>query len=443
MRKKTVFTLITLGLLLWVLSATVDYLTLPGQPFLDLLLFNVSGQALLFRVVALAVLVIAGVLLGRSSTNRFQESSIDELRKSNEKYVSLLNNLPVGVYRATLDGRILDANRQFAEILGYKEVGDLQKVNLNELCVDKSGRQEHLDRLRDAPLFAEFELQRADGRTVWIRDYPKASLDTNGTVAHIDGVCVQTQGIDAIMRDLTEHKRLQNMKDHFIVAVTHELRTPLVSIKGYVDHIMAKEPNISGSLKSKIEVVKRNTDRLLQLTDDLLNIQSMETGRLEFKFETLSLHETLTQCIEEIQPSLKEKGQEIRLEVPGNPLSVVCDRLRLNEVLMNILSNANKFTPNGGSIIIRVEEDETAVTVSITDNGIGIDKNDLKRVFEPFAAIEKPTYVKGSGLGLSLAKKLIEAQQGKIWATSLGRGQGATFAFTLPKSKEELATIHG
>jgi len=443
MRKKTVFTLITLGLLLWVLSATVDYLTLPGQPFLDLLLFNVSGQALLFRVVALAVLVIAGVLLGRSATNRFQESSIDELRKSNEKYVSLLNNLPVGVYRATLDGRILDANHQFAEILGYKEVGDLQKVNLNELCVDKSGRQEHLDRLRDAPLFAEFELQRADGRTVWIRDYPKASLDTNGTVAHIDGVCVQTQGIDAIMRDLTEHKRLQNMKDHFIVAVTHELRTPLVSIKGYVDHIMAKEPNISGSLKSKIEVVKRNTDRLLQLTDDLLNIQSMETGRLEFKFETLSLHETLTQCIEEIQPSLKEKGQEIRLEVPGNPLPVVCDRLRLNEVLMNILSNANKFTPNGGSIIIRVEEDETAVTVSITDNGIGIDKNDLKRVFEPFAAIEKPTYVKGSGLGLSLAKKLIEAQQGKIWATSLGRGQGATFAFTLPKSKEELATIHG
>ena len=443
MRKKTVFTLITLGLLLWVLSATVDYLTLPGQSFLDLLLFNVSGQALLFRVVALAVLVIAGVLLGRSATNRFQESSIDELRKSNEKYVSLLNNLPVGVYRATLDGRILDANRQFAEILGYKEVGDLQKVNLNELCVDKSGRQEHLDRLRDAPLFAEFELQRADGRTVWIRDYPKASLDTNGTVAHIDGVCVQTQGIDAIMRDLTEHKRLQNMKDHFIVAVTHELRTPLVSIKGYVDHIMAKEPNISGSLKSKIEVVKRNTDRLLQLTDDLLNIQSMETGRLGFKFETLSLHETLTQCIEEIQPSLKEKGQEIRLEVPGNPLSVVCDRLRLNEVLMNILSNANKFTPNGGSIIIRVEEDETAVTVSITDNGIGIDKNDLKRVFEPFAAIEKPTYVKGSGLGLSLAKKLIEAQQGKIWATSLGRGQGATFAFTLPKSKEELATIHG
>ena len=233
------------------------------------------------------------------------------------------------------------------------------------------------------------------------------------------------------------------MKDHFIVAVTHELRTPLVSIKGYVDHIIAKEPNLSNSLKSKIEVVKRNTDRLLQLTDDLLSVQNMETGRLEFKFETLNLHETITQCIDEIQPSLKEKNQEIRLEVPGNPLPVVCDRLRLNEVLMNILSNESKFTPNEGSIIIRVEEDASTVTVSITDNGIGIDKKDLQRVFEPFAAIEKPTYIKGSGLGLSLAKKMVEAQRGKIWATSLGKGQGATFAFTLPKSKEEYATIHG
>jgi PAS domain S-box-containing protein len=443
MKKGTVVTLITLGLLLWVLGATVDYLTLPGQAFLGLFLFDIPVQLLLFRIVALTVLAIAGFLLGGTSTNSHQESKIDELRGLNEKYASLLNNLPVGVYRVTLDGRILDANRQFAEILGYKEVNELQGVNLNDICVDKPGRQEHLERLQDAPLFAEFELQRADGRTVWVRDYPKASLDMNGTIEFIDGVCVETQGIDAIMRDLTEHKRLQNMKDHFIVAVTHELRTPLVSIKGYVDHIIAKESNISNSLKSKIEVVKRNTDRLLQLTDDLLSVQNMETGRLEFRFETVNLHEALTQCIDEIQPSLKEKGQEIRLEVPGNPLPVLCDRLRLNEVLMNLLSNASKFTPNGGSIIIRVEEDAAAVTVSVSDNGIGIDKKDLQRVFEPFAAIEKPTYVKGSGLGLSLAKKLVEAQRGSIWATSLGKGQGATFAFTLPKSNEEYATIHG
>jgi PAS domain S-box-containing protein len=368
---------------------------------------------------------------------------MDELRKSNDEYVSLLNNLPVGVYRATLDGRILEANRQFAEILGYQEIKELQKVNLNDIYVDKSDRQEHLERLRETPVFAESELRRADGRTVWVRDYPRAALNANGTIAYVDGVCVETHGIDAIMRDIAEHKRLRNMKDHFIVAVTHELRTPLVSIKGYVDHIIAKEPNLSSSLRSKIEVVKRNTDRLLQLTDDLLNVQDMETGRLEFNFETLNLHEAFTQCLEEIQPLLRDKGQEVRLEVPGNALPVVCDRLRLNEVLMNLLTNANKFTPNGGSITIRVEEDEATVTISISDNGIGIDKKDLDRVFEPFAAIEKPAYFKGTGLGLSLAKRLVETQHGKIWATSLGKGQGATFAFTLPKAKEEYVRLNG
>ena len=445
MKNKNTLILLSLGALLWVLSAIFDYITVPGQSFFDSLILNVPNRELLFRTLVLTTFAVTGVALSRNSKHQNEkvENSIEELRKSKEEYASLLNNLPVGVYRATADGKILEANRRFAEMLGYKEVKELQTVNLNDAFVERFDRHEHLQRLREASVFAEFELRRTDGRTVWVRDYPKATMNPNGTIAYVDGVCVETLGIDAIMRDITEHKRLQNMKDHFIVAVTHELRTPLVSIKGYVDHIITKETELSNSLRSKIEVVKRNTDRLLQLTNDLLNVEDMESGRLEFKFETLNLHEAITQCLEEIQPLLKDKGQEVRLDVPGKALPVVCDRLRLNEVLMNLLTNANKFTPNNGSITVRVEEEESTVTVSVSDNGMGIDKKDLDRVFEPFAAIEKPTYIKGTGLGLSLTKRLVEAQHGKIWATSLGKGQGATFAFTLPKSKEECVRING
>jgi len=278
---------------------------------------------------------------------------------------------------------------------------------------------------------------------VWVRDYPKATLRPDRTIEYIDGVCIETRGLDAIVRGITEHKRLQSMKDQLIVSVTHELRTPLVSIKGYVDLILSKEAALSKSLRSEIEIVERNVDRLLNLTNDLLNVQDFEAGRMELKFETLNLHEALAQCIEEMQPLLREKKQEIRLEIPAQPLPIVCDRLRLDQVLTNLLTNANKFASPGGSIIIRVEEDETTETVSVTDDGIGIDKKDLQRIFEPFAAIEKPSYFKGSGLGLSLAKKLVEAQGGRIWATSPGKGQGATFAFTLPKSKEQWITING
>lgn len=428
---KTIAILSSAGLALWALAAAFGYATLPN---------------LAYMMMAVVVLALTLTELSRMSTSRklrLQQLKIDEVNKSAGAQLSLLNNLPVGVYRATADGKILHANHQFAQILGYKNPSDLQNINLNDVYTNKLDRREHLEKLRKESVFAEFELQRADGRTVWVREYPKATLNVNGRIEFIDGIFVEMHGIDAIMRDITEHRHLQNMKSHFIVAVTHELRTPLVSIKGYVDHILTKEGDLSGDLRSKIEVVKRNTDRLLELTNDLLSVQDVETGRLEFKFETLDLQEVIRNCLEEIQPLLRDRGQEVRLEIPGKSFPVVSDRLRLNEILMNLLTNANKFSPNGGSIIIRVEEDGTIATVSVSDSGIGIDKSDLERVFEPFATIEKPRYFKGTGLGLSLTRKLVEAQGGTIWATSIGKGQGSTFAFTLPKSREEWVKVHG
>ncbi len=441
MKSRSTLILVALGILFWVLNAILDTILIPNQSLLDWLIFNVPSNELNLRIATLITFTVAGIVLSKNSLA--QESKINNLSKSNSRFTALLNNLPVGVYRVTPNGKILQANHQFAKTLGYEDPEELGNVNVNEAYINKADRQAYLERLRENPVFGEFELQRKDGRTVWVREYPRATLSADRTIKYIDGICVEAHGIDAIMRDITEHKRLESMKDNFIVAVTHELRTPLVSIKGYVDHIITKEPNLSDSIRSKMEVVSRNSNRLLELTNDLLNIQDMENGRMEIKREKLSLHEILTQCIEEIQPLLREKEQEVRLEVVDETLLVVGDRLRLSEVIMNLLNNATKFTANGGHIIIRAEEDNTSATVYVTDNGIGIDKKDLDRVFEPFASISKPTYFKGTGLGLSLARKLIEAQGGKIWVNSLGKGQGATFAFTLPKPKEELIRIHG
>jgi PAS domain S-box-containing protein len=441
MKGRTTIFLLSLGLTTWVLAAAYDYLTIPTQSFLDWLIYNIPTNELILRTITLGAFAFASLVLGVSSLA--QESAIERLGRSNEKYTSLLRNLPVGIYRMTSNGGILEANRQFAQMLGYQDVNELKSVNLNEAYINKPDRQRHLESLKESPVFAEFELRRKDGATVWVRDYPRATLNADGSIAHIDGVCVEMHGIEGIMRDLTEHKKLESMKDHFIVSVTHELRTPLVSIKGYVDHIIAKEPDLTENLRSKIEAVRRNADRLLELTDDLLNIQDVETGHLEFKLGKLVLQEVLNQCLEEIQPLLKEKHQEVRLEIPGRKLEVFADRLRLNQVLMNLLSNANKFTPDDGTLTLRIEEDDGTATVSVTDTGIGLDKKDLERVFEPFAVIEKPTYFKGTGLGLSLTRKLVEGQGGRIWATSLGKGRGATFAFTLPKPTEEWIRTFG
>lgn len=390
----------------------------------------------------LAVFVACGVILSKLSS--VEKGTLGRLRRRNEGYVSLLDNLPVGVYRATADGKILEANRKFAELLGYDDAKNLKDVNMNEIYENKTDRAEHLEKLRSGNVFAESELRQRNGSTVWVRDYPNAVLDSNGTIAHIDGVMVETHGINAIVRGITEHKRLETMKDRFISAFTHELRTPLVSIKGYVDYILTKEPILPDGIKSKIEIVRRNTNRLLALTEDLLDFEGIEAGRLQLKIQTFALRELLVECIQEMQPLLEEKNQVIHFGFPPSDLLIEGDRMRLSGALINLVNNATKFTSKGGEITLRAEEGEDhTVTVQVADTGIGLDEKDFQRVFEPFAVIEKPTYFSGTGLGLSLTKRIVEAHNGRIWVTSPGRGRGATFAFTLPKRKEEWIRVHG
>jgi hypothetical protein len=227
------------------------------------------------------------------------------------------------------------------------------------------------------------------------------------------------------------------MKERFVSTVTHELRTPLVSISGYTDlALKGKFGSLSEDMESGLKIIKRNVDRLVNLTGDLLDIQRMESGKLELKISPLDLKEIIDHCVAEIKPLLKEK-QELTVQVPDVLPTIQGDRIRLSQVLMNLLSNAAKFTPQGGTIKLSVKDEEDIVEVQVSDTGIGINKEDLQRVFEPFATIQKPTYIQGTGLGLSVTKGLVEAHGGRIWAESEGEGKGATFTFTLPKRKQE------
>jgi len=372
-----------------------------------------------------------GVLLMRP---RQVKSNIE--MKSYEILRSILDNLPVGVYRATSDGRILEANQTFAELLGYNNIDEIRAVNLDDVYVRKTDRIDHLEKLRNGTIFAEFELKRKNGGTIWVRDYPKATLANSGYVEYTDGVLVRTQGIEAIVHDITEHRRLEIMRDHFISAATHELRTPLVSIKGYADFILAENPQSSVSnIRPFVEVMKRNADRLLELTNDLLDVQRMESGKIQLKVQQVDLRNLVKECVQEVQPLLDQKHHHLHLEIPSRTLTIRGDPLRLSQMLWNIMNNAIKFTPDQGDITVSLCETPTKACIRVRDTGIGIDKKDLDRVFEPFAAIEKPTYFKGTGLGLSLTKRLVEAHNGVISVSSPGKWQGTTITIELSRNE--------
>jgi len=231
------------------------------------------------------------------------------------------------------------------------------------------------------------------------------------------------------MLKVAREAELDKMRSQFLSTITHELRTPLTSIKGYIDIIRAGwVGDLPEEMDELLEVVIRNTDRLSTLTNDLLDVQRIETGKLD--------KEVIQRCVLEIKPFLIEKNQTLETEIPEYPLNVHGDEERLSQVIMNILNNASKFSAEGKTITLKADYEKEMVRVSIIDKGIGIKEEDLERIFEPLAMIEKPIYVKGTGLGLSVSKGIIELHEGKIWADSQGEWKGSTFHITIPVGKE-------
>jgi len=239
------------------------------------------------------------------------------------------------------------------------------------------------------------------------------------------------------MLRIARENEVDRVRSRFLSTITHELRTPLTSIKGYIDIIRSGfAGEVPGEIDELLEVVTRNTDRLSTLTNDLLDIQRIETGRLEVELAPIELKEVLASCVEEIKPFLDEKKQQLQTETPEDPIIIQGDQVRLSQVMMNLLNNASKFSPEEKSISLEAEIKDEEVWISISDSGIGIKEKDLERVFEPLAMIEKPIYVKGTGLGLSVSKGIIDLHQGRIWAESEGEWKGATFIISLPLWRE-------
>jgi len=360
------------------------------------------------------------------------EERTSDLKESEERYRSLYKSSIDGIASTNMDGKIIECNQAVADMLGYTKE-ELYNVSILELVSNKC--RDMTTKIISEQVIPqgysdEFEIEfiKKDGEIVPISARMWVTKDKDGNLT----------GIWGIVRDITERYKIMEMKDRFISVATHELRTPLVSIKGYVDFLLSQSLNVTNELiESSLKVVRRNTDRLIDLTNDLLDIQRIKAGRISLNLESQDFIDIINHCIEEIQPFLNEKKQNFDLEIPESPLKVRVDRIRLSQIIMNLLNNATKFTPEDGDITLAVKEKDGVIQVQVSDNGIGIREEDLEKIFQPFCDIKKPTFIKGTGLGLSVTKGLVESHGGTIWGHSDGEGRGATFTFTLPNTKSD------
>jgi PAS domain S-box-containing protein len=357
----------------------------------------------------------------------------EELRSARARLEHLISDNPAVIYtgRPRPDFSDFDATYMSRSVVSLTGLKPEDFINHPEVWYDRVHPEDLNRYFAEMPLLwkqgqhtFEYRFLHKDGIYRWIREEARVIRDAAGKPVEVLGY----------WSDVTGERQVEEMRDRFMSAVTHELRTPLVSIMGYLDVVLAGESGpVSTEVKSNLEVVKRNADRLTSLTDDLLDIQRLQSGKLQVNLEPIDLREIIEHSASEIKPFTKAKKQRFKVAVPRKPLPILGDPVRLSQVLMNLLGNASKFTPEGGEIRLMVKDAKEMIVVKVADTGIGIRKEDLTRVFEPFAAIKKPAHIKGTGLGLSVTKGLVEAHTGKIWAESPGEGKGSTFVFGLLK----------
>ena len=241
-------------------------------------------------------------------------------------------------------------------------------------------------------------------------------------------------GLVIVLRDVTTEQEVAKAKNDFVSLVSHELRTPMTSIKGYTDlMIKGAVGELNAQQRHFMTIVKSNVDRMADLVSDLLDVSRLEAGRVRLAFEQLDLASVVYEVSEELTETLRQRELNLEFDLaPGLP-HVCADRGRVIQVLLNLLSNAYRYTPAGGTITVAVHAAEDGVQVDVVDTGIGIPEKDRESIFERFYRVDHPVVREqaGTGLGLPIAKTLIEMHGGKLWLCS-EINVGSTFSFTLP-----------
>lgn len=379
---------------------------------------------------------------------------IEELQNSTDFVNNLLKRITgYAIIVGDFDGNIIVYNEGAKHIFGFEPQDVVGLKNIDEFFPSRLIETGILNMLFDKLLqegdcLYELDRARKNGDT-----FPGQSLLT--LVKDNDGRLV---GFVEITEDVTERKNkekelkqanarlseLSKLKDSFVSMASHELRTPLASIKNFTEMLLNYDEDKT-TQKEFLNIIYSESDRLLNLINDFLDITKIQAGRMQWNKTEVSLNEIIQQTVRSNKPLIEEAKLDLVMQLDPALPPVMGDKDRLIQVITNLLGNSLKFTPESGKIVIRAWLDKKkkeadgqgSVIVSVSDTGIGIAPENFARIFETFGQVgnsleNKP---KGTGLGLPICKKIIEYFGGKIWVES-GLGKGSTFFFSLPSAGE-------
>ncbi len=281
--------------------------------------------------------------------------------------------------------------------------------------------------LADAPLRDEVELS-----------FPRPAV-FHRVVAPVRESGGALLGHIVLYRDVTREVEADRMKSEFVSTVSHELRTPMTSVKTSLSLLLAGAAGpLDASAQELLEIAVRNADRMIRLVNDLLDLSRLEAGRMEFPLEPVPLADSVAAGLETVAAFAHEQGVTIATESPAEPQVVLGVRDRVVQVIVNLVSNAIKFSPRGGRVVVRWWAENGLAVTEVADQGLGIPAEKLKTIFEPFRQLDSSTtrVHGGAGLGLTITRRIVEALGGQVWVES-EVGKGSRFFIRLPLASPE------
>jgi PAS domain S-box-containing protein len=367
-----------------------------------------------------------GVYIGQALHTFIAEG---ELQESEKRYRDLYNEAPNAYFSVGVDGFIKQANRGATELFGYSldELVGRRVLDLYADTPDGKGKAKGVfqrflagEEIRDE----ELEICRANGSKVWINLSVRPVHDKSGQVVANRSVVV----------DITERKRLDQLKDEFIGLVSHELRSPLTVITGAVNTALTEAERLSPEETHQLlNDAALEAESLSHMLGNLLELSRIQADRLFLHAEATNTKKVIQGIVERIKR--QSSSRQFVVDLPKKLPSVYADELRLERILYNLIENAIKYSPQGGEIRISARPEEEHLVIGVSDQGSGISPSDRSKLFEPFQRLEESRSggIGGVGLGLLVCRRLVEAHGGQIWVES-EFGKGSTFFFTIPLS---------
>ena len=351
---------------------------------------------------------------------------------------AVLNSVPDGVATTDDQGRLTYTNLPMAVILGLKDVvGAGDGANHDQqapMMAQQLVKRWHLtesdallsDENRDRAVVTELTREENGQRRVArVARHPICIVGGGKQEAHV-----------WTMRDVTQQKLAEEMRDQFVDTATHELRTPLANIKAYAETLALTDMIDVEQQKQFLNTINSEATRLARFVDDLLSVSSMELGSLSLNKQVTDLGRMLNEVLAKVRPQMEEKGQTFEVVLPDKLPEPELDKDKIATVLVNLLGNAVKYTPEGGRVTFRVHVTDQQIEINVEDTGVGIAEDELAKVFDKFFRSQDPRVQEqtGTGLGLALAHEVVRLHGGQITVES-EFNKGSTFSVMLPRTK--------